>query len=211
MYYTDLLTYRPEVDETDYGMHIKTNLFTRFLFLGAYSYCVNINSVSRIITFTKRFLWVFICREIISFDDVSHIEYTYKFTSTEFVNITFFSHFAAINGIDSFSISIKTTADDTLPVCAYSGESTESADSFVDSFIDFVGTQEEESYTIAEHIADIIGVSVGRSLSSYSCMITCPSCGRTLSNFTKRCYYCGFKTANPRKRRRRRKKRTKNT
>jgi hypothetical protein len=194
------LTLKPTVSEKWNSVTIKTGFLTRLFTLFLYVQTVEILPSEKIIKFNYRRAYLFKSQKIVSFKNVSYIDYTFGSLITDFGLTS--SGIGRHDQVESFRISIVTKNKERFPICAYRGEGSKCTGLFGvllggDDLIDFSGTQEGESRKLAEYIAKLIDVKIGKPAGFSIEMAKCPKCGRPTSQYKKNCLYCGAIIADP--------------
>lgn len=190
----DFLTLRPSICETRESVIIRTGFFTCLLTLFLNMRKVEIIPLRKILLITYRRAYFFKSQSIINFRNVLYVDYTFDSIGTGW-GLTSFG-FGRQDQIESFSIAIVTQKDKRYPICTYRGEGSKCTGWTGvllggDDIIDFSGTQEDESRKLAEYLAKLIGVTIGKPMGSTIKMAKCPKCGRPASLYKKKCLYCG--------------------
>ena len=186
------LTLRPSVHESRGSVIIKTGFVAGLLSLFLNTTRVEVIPSRRVIVFSFRRAYFFTSHHTIHFRDVGYIDYTFDSMGTDWglTSVGFDRH----DQVESFLIAIVTKDQKRHPVCAFRGEGANDTGWIGllggDDLIDFSGTQENESLALAQYLAGLIGVTIGKPLDTTD-MATCPHCGHPTSIYRKKCLYCG--------------------
>ena len=127
-------------------------------------------------------------------DEIAYIDYGFSAIETDWGWTG--RGFGAHDQLESYSISLVTYSGNKHFICAFRGEGSVCTGWTGillgdDSVMDFSGTQDGESRQLANYIASLIGVPVGKPLEHYAEMATCPECNRPTSLYKPKCLYCG--------------------
>lgn len=190
---SSFLTLRPSVKETPDGITIGPNVVVMLATLGLWLTQVRIMPARRRICVSRRTAWFFATAYTIEFADVWYVEYTHSSLGTGWGWKA--SGFGRYDELDMFSIALVTKDGRSHPVCTYRGEGAVRTGwtgvLLGDKLFDCAGTQEQESRQLAERLAEMLGVSIGKPLQSLAPMSTCPACGQLTSPYKPKCLYCG--------------------
>jgi hypothetical protein len=189
-----LLTLRPSIRESRDSVIIKTGFLTGLCTLFLSWRRVEILPSRRRVLLSSRKAYLFTSHEVIEFTDVWYVDYSFGSLGTDWGWTS--AGFGRHDQVESFSISIVTKDDKRHVVCAFRGEgSTCTGWTGVllgdDEILDFSGTQEKESRKLAQYLAKLLGVRIGKPLEAIADMATCPACGRSTSLYKAKCLYCG--------------------
>lgn len=189
------LTTRPAIDEVGGTLTIKTGLITRLATLFLNFRRIEIDPERCDILIEKRVAYFFVSRELIDFDSVWYVDYSFDSLGTEW-GMTSGSLLGRQDQVESFPIAVVTRDDRKHFVCAFRGEGAKCTGWTGvllggDDLLDFSGTQESESRQLATYLAKLIGTQIGKPLDSSIDMATCPECGRPTSPYKAKCLYCG--------------------
>ncbi len=165
------------------------HLLTLFLLLES----VTINRKARNVIISHRFCYFFKSKTVIAFDEIDYLDYSFSDFATCWGISLDEGGISKTDTIEKYTLSISANRGEKYKLCSFSGEGAKMIGLLGvltgDDFIDFSGTQGEDSRQLALAFCKIFDVPLGKQF-EFSNTTTCPNCKRKISNKIKCCYYC---------------------
>lgn len=193
----NFLTLRPSIHEEHDRIVIKTGFLTALFSLFLNTRKAELIPSRKQILLSSHMAYFFTKHHQITFDDVWYLDYSFDSMGTEWGWTA--TGIGRHDQVETYTISIVTKDEKKYSLCAFRGEgSTCTGWTGVllgdDEIFDLAGTQDSESRKLAQYLASLLDVSIGKPLEAIADMTTCPACGRPTSPYKSKCLYCGAQT-----------------
>lgn len=188
------LTLRPRIWERGDSLHIADSWLLRILTLFIYQRHAILNWRARCMTVRERWFWFKQVETLVSFDAISHLDYTFHEMPTS-IGFTS-SGLGAQDSVEKFKITVVTKGHDSYEIGSFRGEGAKMTGWTGvilgdDDMYDLAGTQGSESRGFVNALAERLGVPIGRQYEFAENTIPCPACEMGNAPARKKCLYCG--------------------
>lgn len=193
-----LFTLGPRVWHQGGRIYIRTNALLQAFALGSYARTVVVDPEMRRVDVGVRHVWAWARHRFIPFAQIDHIDYRYGSLMADWGMFH-----GATDRVERFLIELVLDDGERVPVGSFRGQGSVMTGLggvmfSGDSIIDYAGNQDDTSRALVDVLIDVIGVPLGKPLSSARVLV-CSACGRHAARRETRCSACGGAVARPRR------------
>lgn len=193
-----LFTLGPRVWHQGGRIYIRTNALLQAFALGSYARTVVVDPEMRRVDVGVRHVWAWARHRFIPFAQIDHIDYRYGSLTSAWGMFH-----GATDRVERFLVELVLDDGERVPVASFRGQGSVMTGLggvmfSGDSLIDYAGNQDDTSRALVDVLIDVIGVPLGKPLSSARVLV-CSACGRHAARRETRCSACGGAVARPRR------------